>query len=35
MKYESKSLDRDFVHKSVKAFEASPMIQVRVGYDVI
>ena len=29
-----KSFNRDFVHQSVNTFEASPTIQVRVGYDV-
>ena len=26
--------DRDFVHQGVNAFEASPMIQVHLEYDV-
>ena len=32
--YESKSLNRDFVHQSMNAFEASPTIKVRVEYDI-
>ena len=34
-KYESKSLNHDFAYQSVNACEASPTIQVRVGYEVI